>query len=196
MKHRSLILAGAVCLLSGCAVQYQGLRAGKAALGNTEVPSFGAGRYAYRFTLINPKTKQPWGNHPFRLFAKQHDLPSRQPSKSVYHGVTDAHGNTPIFRMNYRIPDTQWDVTERVGEGAFGKSFHIGTPGLLSKPQAGYPYAMVMCLPSPIVHFGVTDARGNTAYLASDVEGEIALMTGGTPGDREGLINDACKKPQ
>ena len=180
-----------VLTLSGCGRTYQSLSDGAAASG-AGVETFGTGRHAHRFTLFNPQTNKPWPNHPFRLFAKHHDLPSRQPSKSVYHGVTDANGMTPIFLMNTKIPDKGWDLTERVGEGPFGKSFYMKSSGPNRRPIIGYPHAMVICSPVPIVHFGVTDARGNTAYLASSEVGEIILLTDGDVTDKEGAVREAC----
>jgi hypothetical protein len=178
-------------MLTGCASTTQALSQGHAASGQG-AKTFGTGRYPYRFILLDPQTNSPWPNHPFRLFAKHHALPSRQPSAAVYHGVTDANGMTPVFRLNNIIPDKGWDLTELVGDGSFGKSFNLKTPGRHSSPVAGYAYAMVICSQPPVVHFGVSDTNGNTAYLASNEVGEIILLTGGEVTDKEGAAREAC----
>jgi hypothetical protein len=187
-------LCGVVLLspwLSGCARTYDSLALGKAATGQT-VERFGNGRYPYRFMLVNPVSDKPWPNHPFRLFAKNHKLPSPQNDGAVYHGVTDANGMTPVFRMKYKISDQAWDLTERVGEGRFGRSFNMTSSGRNSQPVAGYPYALVVCSQPPIVYLGTSDARGNTAYLATDAVGTIKLLTGGDTTDEKEIALSAC----
>jgi hypothetical protein len=184
-------LALPVFLLSGCARTYESLALGQAASGQS-VERFGDGRYPYRFMLVNPATNKAWPKHPFRLFAKNHKLPSRQNGGAVYHGVTDANGMTPIFQMKRKISDQAWDLTERVGEGRFGKSFKMKSSGPNLWPISGYPYAMVVCSQPPIVYLGTSDARGNTAYLATDAVGTIILMTGGDTTDEKEIADSAC----
>jgi hypothetical protein len=99
---------------------------------------------------------------------------------------------TPIFRMKTKIWDRGWDLTERVGEGPFGRSFSLKSAGRNSKPLAGYPYALVICAQPPVVHFGVSDVRGNTAYLASGEASEVVLLTDGEVSDTDGAVREAC----
>ncbi len=163
--------------LSGCSGRYKALQSGKSAMNEGDLQNYGTGRYPHRFTLVNPETGKPWQNHAFRLFAKYDDLPSQQPSKSVFHGVTDANGMTPIFRMKRRIPDASWVMMERIGDGAFGESFRIVKTGVFNKPLVKYPYTVVVCMASPIVYHGYSDHDGNTAYIAADVAMAAHLLT-------------------
>lgn len=198
-----LLLAAVVTALSGCAGHqspkfqrdFSALVAGREAVQDKNVPRYGAARFAYRFTLINPETGNPWPNRPFRLFAKRHDLPSRQPSANIFHGVTDAQGKTPIFRMERRIPDTGWVLMERIGDGAFGKSFLLTSSGRRSKPLRAYRYAVVVCATPKTVYKGYTSASGDTAYVTSDKPARIVLLTEGEGyGDTE--ITKACDPDQ
>jgi hypothetical protein len=199
MQRRPILKWPCAAVLSltllGCSQNYEALTLGKASA-VPSVPSFGAGPYAYRFTLVHPETGKPWPNQPFRLFSKRHDLPSRQPSPAVYHGVTDAAGMTPIFRMRQMIDDAGWDITERVGEGAFGTSFTLKRAGRRAAPLPGYRYAMVLCSDPAIVYIGTSNARGNTAYLASDNVANVILLTGGDASDTDTAVAAACGMPK
>ncbi len=182
-------------IISGC-THHAGsnrtaLSAGEAA--DASAKRYGNGRYPHRLTLINPQTQKPWPNHPFRLFTKYHDLPIWQPSEKIFHGVTDADGMTPVFRMKFRISDAGWVIMERVGDGTMGKSFRVMSKGLASKPIANYPYTVVMCTAQPIIHSGYTDYDGNTAYLAANVAATIHLLTEVADEAKEDVA-DVCKQ--
>ncbi len=184
---RFAIVISIATTLSSCAGRqsagfkrnYSAQVVGRAAADDRSVRVYGSTRFAYRFTLISPETGAPWPNRPFRLFAKSHHLPSRQPSKKVFHGVTDAQGKTPVFRMDRLIPDRGWVLMERIGDGPFGKSFLLKRSGTRSEPLGGYPYALVVCATPRIVYKGKTSAGGDTAYMTSNAPADMMLMIEG-----------------
>jgi hypothetical protein len=178
MRNLFIALSIAGMALSGCAGQYTALNAGKAAEAQPGIESFGTGRYAYRFTLLNPETGEPWANHPYALTlqAEGYDLPFVQDEKDVHQGITDANGQTALIRFDKRLSDKDWDLQERNGTGKFGERFRLSDPD--GKILAGQAYLVVVCSTPPRLVRGYTDKTGKTAYIATEKPENLVLHPG------------------
>jgi hypothetical protein len=184
-----LALIAALSPLGGCAATYSAMEAGRVAQqqGDPAVTIIGEGKYAYRFTLIDPGTNQPSPNKPYGLTTGRNNpyhLPFVADEKNVYQGVSDADGKTAIFRLPVRISDGEWDLRERFGSGPFGETFRV-TNAESGKPLANFPYLLMICTTPPQYFRGLTYPNGDTAYSASAKPETIELLYEGDFNDED-----------
>lgn len=147
--------------------QWEALAAGSAAPAGTE--AIGSGDYAYRFTLLQPRTGKPSPDTDYALSASRatdYELPFVTDEKKVFQGRTDAEGRTPVFRLPVRLPDAAFDLRERFGSGPFGETFHLTDQH--GNDLFNTPYLIITCTAPPRYFRGYTYSNGDTAYTASD----------------------------
>lgn len=154
--------------------RWEALAAGAAAPSGTE--TIGSGDYAYRFTLLHPRTGKPVPDTDYALSASQatdYELPFVTDEKKVFQGRTDAEGRTPVFRLPVRLPDTAFDLRERFGSGPFGETFHLTDHN--GNDLFNTPYLIITCTTPPRFFRGYTYPNGDTAYTAGTGPTNIQL---------------------
>jgi hypothetical protein len=193
-----ILLASLMPLLSGCHATYTALETGRLASstdGGNALVVIGQGRYAYRFTLIDPHTGKPWPNRPYALTTGRHNhyhLPFVADEKNVYQGVSDAEGKTALFRLPVRIRDQDWDLRERFGSGPYGETFRLEDDST-GKYLADFPYLLMICSTPPQYHLGYSYPNGDTAYSASAQPETVAIFIGGSFDEDD--LPKSCDEP-
>jgi hypothetical protein len=155
--------------------RWEALAAGADATAGTE--TIGSGPFAYRFTLLHPRTGMPVPDTDYAISASRatdYELPFVADAKKVYQGRTDAEGRTPVFRLPVRLPDAAFDLRERFGSGAYGETFHLTDHN--GNDLFNTPYVLVTCTAPPRLFRGYTYPNGDTAYTASDGPINIQLF--------------------
>lgn len=155
---------------------WEALAAGAAAATGTE--TIGAGDYAYRFVLLEPRTGKPAPDTDYALSASRatdYELPFVADEKKVFQGRTDSEGKTPVFRLPVKLPDAAFDLRERFGSGPYGETFHLTDHN--DNDLFNMPYLLMTCTTPPRYFRGYTYPNGDTAYTASDGPINIQLRT-------------------
>lgn len=148
----------------------------------------GTGKHRYRMVLLDPMSNQPLANQDYALSNSQVDLTFVKESKKVFQGTTDAQGRTAVFAFPKAVPKSGWNLRPRTGSGPLGEQMVVIVNDVEEK---GFPYTLVICeKDEPYLYRGITDASGQTAYVASQNVVSIDLyMTGSEPKGE-----DICRK--
>jgi hypothetical protein len=150
------------------------LSAGAAASAGTE--TIGSGDFAYRFVLHDPRTGMPASETDFAFSINPgfgHTLPFVDDEKKVFQGRTNAQGQTPVFRLDLRLPDSAFDLRERFGSGPYGEKFQL--TDIHGSGLADTPYLLMVCTEPPRYFRGLTYPTGDTVYVASEGPVDIRL---------------------
>ncbi|RNJ62719.1 MAG: hypothetical protein EDM03_08670 [Porphyrobacter sp. IPPAS B-1204] len=151
------------------------LSAGAAAPAGTE--TIGSGDFAYRFVLYDPHTGMPAPNTDFDFSINAsagHQLPFVADEKKVFQGRTNAEGETPLFRLDVRLPDSAFNLRERFGSGPYGEKFQL--TDIHGSGLANTPYRLMVCTQPPKSFRGLTYPTGDTVYVASEGPADIRLI--------------------
>ncbi len=154
--------------------RWEALAAGAAAPADTE--TIGAGEHAYRFILMDPRTAKPSPNTDFAFSTNRnsnYDLPFVSDEKKVFQGRTDASGQTPVFRLPVRLPDSAFDLRERFGSGSYGDKFQL--IDVIGNGLSNTPYLLAICSTPPREFRRYTYPDGTTAYTASEGPADVRV---------------------
>jgi len=130
-----------------------------------QAPQVGTGPHRVQFVLHDTVSAAPAAMRPFALSHTAFDLPFVREEKDVYQGITDARGRTPVFAFEQAPPAAGWVLLERFGSGPFGERMRLHGGG--DHAVAAMPYEVVVCGQTPRLYRGVSNARGETAYVAT-----------------------------
>lgn len=127
---------------------------------------YGKGDYHYRMVLLYPASNNYiMPNQPYALSHSDVDLPFVKDERKVFQGVTDRYGRTDIFAFEQPVNPKGWNLRPRTGKGNYG-----GQPVFtdqLDRPLWAFAYILIVCGEKPHQYRGITDKRGQTAYVAT-----------------------------
>lgn len=137
----------------------------------------GSGRHRYQFVLRDTVSAAPAAMRPFALSHTQFNLPFVHEEKDVYLGITDAQGRTPVFAFEQAPPAQGWVLLERFGSGPYGERMRLQDGQ--GEGVGVMAYEMVVCGKTPRLYRGVTNAHGDTAYVATSAIVDLMLFLDG-----------------
>lgn len=130
-----------------------------------QAKTYGKGAHRYRMILQHPQSGMPLANQDYALSHSSVDLAFAPAPKKVFQGTTDAQGRTAVFAFNKPVPAAGWNLRPRTGSGPLGEQMVIQDH---QGPMKGFDYALLVCEEgTPYIYRGITDASGQTAYVAT-----------------------------
>ncbi|MCF7751532.1 hypothetical protein KQ945_12280 [Bacillus subtilis subsp. subtilis] len=134
----------------------------------------GSGPHRYQFVLRDTVSAAPAALRPFALSHSAFDLPFVKAQKDVYQGMTDAQGRTPVFAFERAPPAQGWVLLERFGSGPYGERMRLQAGD--GEGIGAMAYELVVCGKTPRLYRGVTNAHGDTAYVATSAIVDLLIF--------------------
>lgn len=141
-----------------------------------QAKTYGKGAHRYRMVLLHPLKGTPLANQDYALSHSGVDLSFVPEQKKVFQGTTDAQGRTAVFAFGKPVPVAGWNVRPRTGSGPLGEQMVLSES---IGPIKGEPYVLLVCEDAPYIYRGITDATGQTAYVATVKPANIKLYSDG-----------------
>lgn len=133
----------------------------------------GSGAYRYRMVLLHPVSERVMPNQPYAIGHSTVNLPFVADEKDIFQGVTDRYGRTDVFAFEQPVNPQGWNLRRRTGQGRYGEQMVLRDQH--GQPLQGYLYTLAVCGKQPWRYDGLTDALGQTAYVATSEPQHIVL---------------------
>ncbi|EGY52640.1 hypothetical protein [Neisseria shayeganii] len=177
----ALLLAAATCPALAAPATRQSAEEPKGSFSFTrdfaQAKTYGQGPHRYRMILRHPQNGTPLANQDYALSHSSVDLSFVAEPKKVFQGTTDAQGRTAVFAFGKPVPAAGWNLRPRTGSGPLGEQMVVRDD---EGPMKDFHYALLVCEgDTPYIYRGITDASGQTAYVATVKPANITLYADG-----------------